>query len=265
MRDRFEEPFEFRVRTKGVSKPSRRPKDSLRVGAFVLALGVSTLCAVFWPSTSKKARNDANVQELASTSRSLNGKNASATNVAPRGSFEDMILNDRRAEFDEISALELADTSLVEEEGIELTEADVRADSKNPVASTVYEERPGENQIASSSFETQVKPTVDDEFDDKFEEEFKKDESEPIKSAPEASEVKNATDKSAKSNESIKSSNAANVPGYFARAVNLPGRRNSVSLRNFARAANLIDPNDAYSPRSLTRAAQVDALDAESR
>ncbi len=261
MRDRFEEPFEFRVRTKGVSKPSRRPKDSLRVGAFVLALGVSTLCAVFWPSTSKKARNDANVQELASTSRSLEGKNASATNVAPRGSFEDMILNDRRAEFDEISALELADASLVEEEGIELTEADVRADSKNPVASTAYEERPGENQIASSSFETQVRPTVNDEF----EEEFKKDESEPIKSTPEASEVKNATDKSAKSNESIKSSNAANVPGYFARAVNLPGRRGSVSLRNFARAANLIEPNDAYSPRSLTRAAQVDALDVESR
>lgn len=257
MRDRFEEPFEFRVRTKGVSERSRRPKDSLRVGAVVLALGVSTLCAVFWPSTSKKAPSATKVQERPSTSRSLEGEIASETNVAPRGSFEDMILNDRRAETSEISALEVADASLVEEEGVELTEADELPASKNPVASTVYEERQGESQIASSSFETQVKPTINDEFE--------KDKSESIKPTPEAPRLNDVANKSAKSSEIAPTSNASNVPGYFARAVNLPGRRNYVSLRNFARAANLVDDDGAYSPRSLTNAVQIEALDVESR
>ena len=262
MRDRFEEPFEFRVRTKDVSERSRRPKDSLRVGAVVLALGVSTLCAVFWPSTSKKAPSNAKVQERPSTSRSLEDEIASETNVAPRGRFEDMILNDRRAETSEISALEVADASLVEEEGVELTEADELPASKNPVASTVYEERQGESQIASSSFETQVKPPVDDEVE---KDEVEKVKSESIGRTSEVPVVSNVTNKSAKSNEIAPPSNASNVPGYFARAVNLPGRRNPVSLRNFARAANLVDAADAYSPRSLTNAVQIEALDVESR
>jgi len=257
MRDRFEEPFEFRVRTKGGAASSRRSKDSMRVGALVLTLGVATLCAVFWPSQPKKAPVDANVQAQASTAESTEDAFASRIDVAPRGSFEEMILNDRREEFDETSALELADASLIDEEEEEAFDVEPRLASKNPVASISYEERREEASIASSSFETQVERKPDYEFEEDEEESDEQKRKEAV--------VKNEQKSPKSAIENARTPQGTNAPGYFARAANLPGRHNSFSLRNFARATNLIDPNDAYSPRSITNATQVDELNVESR
>jgi len=257
MRDRFEEPFEFRVRTQGGVASSRRSKDSMRVGAIGLALGAAILCAVFWPSQSKKSPTDASVQAQASTTRSSEVELASEVEVAPRGGFEDMILNDRREEIAEVSALELADASLIDEEEAQESEVASRLASKNPVASTSYEERGGEAPIASSSFETQVERKPDYEFEE--------DEEPSVERIPEKTVEKNERKSKEKSVKSARTSQGTNAPGYFARAANLPGRHNSFSLRNFARATNLIDPNDAYSPRSITNAAQVDESLDESR
>jgi len=256
MRDRLEEPFEFRVRTQSGFASSRRPWESIRAVAFVLALGVSILCAVFWPSTPRSALIEADVQTLATTSKATE-EYIPEVCVAPRGSYEDKILNERCSDLDDVSQLKFADVSLFDEEEADSLDADGRPVAKNPVASISYEERQRNVPTASEPFETSFKEESNDELEE--------DETTQNELKSEESVVENERSQGARTDDNARAPKSSRTPGYFARAANLPGRHNSFSLRNFARATDLIDPDDAYSPRSITDAAQVDDLEIEAR